>query len=333
MTPIPQTMRAVRLEAYGRPPRLEVRQVPVPYPGHGQVLVRLHGAAMHPSDLLFCEGSYGFRRALPTTPGFEGFGTVVGSGGGFVANLLKGRRVACGVQDQGEGLWAEYAVVDAATCVPLWRDLDDTQAAMLLVNPMTAIALLQTARESGHRAGIQTAAAGALGRMIARLARKRGFPLVHVVRRPEQAALLEAEGMERVVVSGSDDFDAQLRRASAAVHATVAFDAVGGPLTRRLLAAMPDGSEALVYGLLDSAPVEVTGHDLVFARKAVRGFWLGPWLADQGITGIARLGPQLRRHADVLRSEVAGEIGLDEVPATLDRYAQQMTRGKFVVRP
>ncbi len=332
---LPQTMRALRLKAYDDGPvNLALETVPVPYPALGQLLVKVSASPINPADLLFCRGRYGFRRPLPTTPGFEGSGVVVASGGGLVANLLVGRRVAFGVQEGGDGLWAEYAVCDAATAVPLWPALSDEQGATLLVNPATAIALLDVSRAAGHRGLVSTAAASAVGRMILRLARRERVPAIHVVRRPAQAELLRRLGAEVVIDTSAPDALPRLRRATRELGATALFDAVGGPLTGELLEAMPDGSEAWVYGLLAGQPVQAGLDDLVFRRKRVQGFWLSDWLKDRGVRALVTLTPRLRRLlGSDLSTAIAERVSLDGVVAALGRYEADMTRGKVLVLP
>lgn len=70
MSAIPKTMRALVLTAI--PSQLEVREVPVPTPGDGQVLVKIACSPVNPSDTAFLRGNYGLKRELPTIPGFEG---------------------------------------------------------------------------------------------------------------------------------------------------------------------------------------------------------------------------------------------------------------------
>ena len=123
-------MLGVRLLAYdGKPESLAVVEIPVPQPGPGEVLVRIHASPINPSDLLFIRGIYGFQKPLPAVPGFEGSGTVVAAGSGILPALLKGRRVACTAADSNVpgGTWAEYLVTSAQLCVPLQKHVDMEQ--------------------------------------------------------------------------------------------------------------------------------------------------------------------------------------------------------------
>ena len=115
----PDQMRAVRLESYHEDLTEAIRSLqvvdhPVPRPGRGQVLVKIEAAPCNPSDLVFLQGKYGILKKLPSVPGWEGSGTVVASGGGFIARYLKNKRVACSVQGDCNGTWAEYLLTSVS---------------------------------------------------------------------------------------------------------------------------------------------------------------------------------------------------------------------------
>jgi len=98
---IPDRMHALVLHEYCEDiaeaiDSLKVEQRSVPALKRGQVLVRIEAAPCNPSDLLLLQGKYGSLKTLPTVPGWEGAGTVVASGGGWLAGWLRGKRVACG---------------------------------------------------------------------------------------------------------------------------------------------------------------------------------------------------------------------------------------------
>ena len=88
---------------------LTLREIPVPRPQAGQVLIRMAAAPINPSDLGSLSGlSYRGQRQFPFTPGLEGSGTVIEAGQGIMPRLLNGRRVACSAPLTGDGTWAEY---------------------------------------------------------------------------------------------------------------------------------------------------------------------------------------------------------------------------------
>src|SRR4051812_41856763 len=156
---IPKTMRALVLreqrdnivEAIRG---LEIQERLIPKLRRGQVLVKVAAAPCNPSDLLLLQGKYGQLKKLPTVPGWEGAGTVIASGGGLFGRWLVGKRVACAVRSDRDGTWAEYVVANADNCIPLKAPVPFDQAASLIINPLTAMALLDTARRAGHRAAV-----------------------------------------------------------------------------------------------------------------------------------------------------------------------------------
>src|SRR5262249_51982353 len=150
------------------------------------------------------------------------------------------------------GTWAEYCVAPATACLPLAKDLTLDQGAAALANPVSALCLIDLAKRGRHRAIVQTAAAGQLAKMIAVAARDRGLPAIDIVRRADQADVLRAAGAQHVLVSTDPDFDRDLAVKAAALGATIAFDAVAGELTGRVLEALPPRSEVVVYGALSS---------------------------------------------------------------------------------
>ncbi len=90
---------------------------------------------------------------------------MIAAGPGWLPRLWMGKRVACAVSAIG-GTWAEYLVIRAMLSVPLPKNLSLEQGAMMLVNPMSALAFFDIVKSEKHAAIANTAAASALGRMI-----------------------------------------------------------------------------------------------------------------------------------------------------------------------
>jgi NADPH:quinone reductase-like Zn-dependent oxidoreductase len=337
MPSLPATMRAVQLNDYdGKPESLTLAEVPIPRPGPGEVLVKVFASPVNPSDLMFITGNYGFRKALPATPGFEGSGTVVEAGSGMMAKFMKGRRVACAVADARStaGMWAEYVVTPAQLCVPLSKKVEMEQGATMLVNPLTAWALVDEARRGGHHAVVQTAAASALGRMIIRLGQKSGLPVINVVRRPQQVELLRRMGAEHVLNSSDDSFDEALRSLCGKLGATISFEAVSGEMSGRILRAQPQGSRMLVYGGLSMQGVTLDPSSLIFEGKRVEGFWLSAWMRRRNILSQLRTASQVQKLlGSELKTEIRARLPLEKAADGLSQYAADMSAGKVLLAP
>ncbi|GIV11060.1 MAG: alcohol dehydrogenase [Fimbriimonadales bacterium] len=331
--PIPETMHAAVLHAYdGAPESLRVEMRPVPTPSRGQVLVKMHATPINPSDLMFLKGFYGVQKPLPVVPGWEGMGRVVATGDDWLSRQLLGKRVACAAPNQHDGTWAEYMRTAATRCVPLSDAVPDEQGAMLIVNPLTAWALMDITRKARVPAFVQTAAASAVGRMLVRLSQRFSVEGVHIVRREEQAELLRSMGARHVLNSETPDFDRQLREVCHALGARIAFEAVSGMLSAHVLQAMPEGSQLILYGALSESPQMADPRDLIFQRKRVEGFWLADWLGRRSVLQQLRLSKQIQNAlGDLLHSEVAARYPLHEVHYALQDYQGSMTAGKRLI--
>jgi NADPH:quinone reductase-like Zn-dependent oxidoreductase len=328
-------MQALELHSYdGWRTGLHLVEKPAPRPARGQVLVKIAASPINPADLAFMSGRYGVRRPLPTVPGWEASGTVVAAGGGLLAQLLLGRRVACAALDGGDGAWAEYMVTAPYRCLPLRRSVTDQQGAMMLVNPLTAWAMIDLARRGGHRAIAQTAAAGALGRMLFRLGQEFGLQLVNIVRRQEQVELLQALGAEHVLSLHQPDFDERLKELCRQLNVTLALDAIAGEMTGRLLQALPSRAEVMVYGALSNAACQVSPGQLIFKQQRLRGFWLSRWQPRFGLVGRLYAGWQIQpRLAGELHTEVQAQLPFTQAIEGLHQYVGGMTQGKVLLIP
>jgi NADPH:quinone reductase-like Zn-dependent oxidoreductase len=336
-TELPNTMQAVVLRDYdAKPESIAVEEVPVPRPGPGQVLVRIAAAPVNPADLMFMRGLYGFKKTLPTTPGFEGGGTVVAGGKGLLPRLLLHRRVACAAAEPNinGGTWAQYLLTSAHRCIPLRREVNTEQGATMLINPLTAWALLEQARRSRQRAVVQTAAAGALGRMIVRLAHRFSLATINIVRRPEQEDLLRRLGARHVLNENAPEFGAALKDLCRTLGAGLAFDAVAGDLSARVLRALPQGGRLLVYGALSLKPPRLDPALLIFEGKRVEGFWLSSWLRSKNTLSLLRLAAKVQKLlAADLSTKIQARLPLTKLPHALQDYQNHMTDGKILFLP
>lgn len=341
MNTVPTEMRALQLDAYHDDlsealRSLKVVRKPTPQPQSGQVLVRVEAAPCNPSDLLLLLGRYGKKKILPATPGWEGAGTVVASGGGLFGRWLVGKRVAFSIQSDGDGTWTQYAVVDAKMCIPLKKDVSTEQGACLIINPLTALGLVDKAIQGKHKAIIQNAAASQVGKMVLQLAKQKGIPAIHIVRRKEQEDLLKSFGADIVLNSESPTFEQDLKKEAHRLKATVAFDAVAGPMTGLILRAMPSHSKILVYGALSGKScMDINPLSLIFQESSVGGFYLSEWIESKNVWELYRATSTVQKLiADgTFHTSISAEVSFEEAPKALEVYSKEMTGGKVLIKP
>ncbi len=380
MTDLPATMRQLRslvtaeTDGSGRL-ELSIVDTPTPSPADHEVLVRVEAAPINPSDLglLLAMADIAAAAAGGTTeqpvvtapiaanimPGLrtrvgesmpvgnECCGIVVAAGTNPDAQALLGKRVAM----VGGATYAEYRIVSPFMCMVLPDDIDPAQGASCFVNPLTALGMVETMRMEGHTGLVHTAAASNLGQMLNRICISDGVPLVNVVRRPEQAALLREQGAEHVCDSSQPTFMADLTAALVATGATIAFDATGGGRwAGQILAAMETAINAsattynrygsdvhkqvYIYGGLDRSPTEFQRN---FGMAwGIGGWLLTPFLGKLGLEGMIRLRERVVAElTTTFASHYTHQVSLDEAidPANIAIYSQQATGQKFLIRP
>ena len=220
-------MRAIVFDRFGEPAEvLQLREVALPEPGHGEVRVRMRMSSINPADLMTVRGVYGRLPSLPATPGFEGVG-IVEAGSGLLARRVMGKRVA--VLNGVTGNWQEQVVIPARQAVPVPDALTDEQAASFFVNPASALAMTRNVLCVPSGAWLlQTAAGSALGRMVIRLSRRYGFRTLNVVRRKEAIDELKAFGGDAVISSSEGPIEEQVAKITGGQGVRYALDPVGG---------------------------------------------------------------------------------------------------------
>lgn len=376
LTSVPSTMRQLR-SRITRDGELELSllQVDVPVPSAEEVLVRVEAAPLNPSDLGLLFGAADMSTAqnvgtleaprvtakVPAAGmramagrldesmpvGNEGAGTVIAAGASPAAQALLGRTVAM----LGGAMYSEYRCIAVSQCLPLPAGTTAAEGASAFVNPLTALAMVDTMRREGHKALVHTAAASNLGQMLNRLCQKEGIELVNIVRKPEQEALLRQMGARWVFNSNTPTFMHDLTEALVATGATLAFDAIGGgKLAGQILACMETAinrtateysrygssvhKQVYIYGALDRSPTElVRSFGLTWG---LGGWLLFPRLQTIGAEATQRL---KERVATELKTTFASHytktvslteaLHLDEIAV----YARQATGAKYLLAP
>jgi len=136
-----------------------------------------------------------------------------------------------------------------------------------------------------------------------------------------------------VLSTEEPDFDAQLAELCRRLRCRIAFDAVGGALTGRLVGAMGRRSEVLVYGALAMEPVMLNPGTMIFKGVTVRGFWLSDWLAARSFPEQLLMARSVTKalRGGFAESTVAGAFDLAEAGTALETYTSAMSEGKVLI--
>lgn len=283
---IPETMQRLVVKEPGasvKECKIEVEtDVPVPKLEPDQVLVKMVAAAINPSD--YSAWTRLKADQCPKAIGNEGCGIVVATGGSLITKRLRiGQKVGVIGPKNDQGTYSEYIAVSAAGgAFPMPDDMPVENAASFFVNPYTAIAILDTAKSNGSKAFVHTAAASQLGQMMVKLAPQEGMEIINVVRRQEQAKLLQDLGAKHVVVTKEDNWKETLKRKIDELNVSVCFDAVAGEGAGDLLEVLPKKGTLFIYGGLGGLAGGIDPKQLIYEEKQVKGFFLTPWVSYGG---------------------------------------------------
>ena len=349
----------------------------MPVPSENEVLIKVEAAPINPSDLALLISFAadldniefsgedetpkttikirpGLMAALkgrvdqPMSAGNEGAGIVVGAG--EKATALIGKTVGVA----GGSMYSQYRCAPASSCLVMDEGVTSTEAASSFVNPLTALAFVETMKMENHAALINTAAASNLGQMLVKICKDDGIPLVNIVRKPEQVKILKDLGAPYICDTSQSDFMKDLVEAIIATGATLGFDATGGgnegKLPGQILAAMEIAAnktakeysrygsdlykQVYIYGGLDHTPT-------VLNRSFGLQWGLGGWLLTPmiGRIGMERFAEMRQRVIKEIKTTFAShytqEISLEDMlqPDTIKAYAKQGTGAKYLVNP
>ena len=356
---------------------ISIANVEMPIPGDDEVLIEVHAAPINPSDLglllsfaadlstINVSGSGDetvtsmkihpalmgamkprIDESMPV--GNEGSGIVIDAGAN--AKELIGKTVGLA----GGSMYSQYRCVPAANCLVMEEGTSPAEAASSFVNPLTALAFIETMKMENHTAIVHTAAASNLGQMLVKICKNDDIPLVNIVRKQEQVDILKDIGAELVCNTSDSNFMESLVSALVTTGATLGFDATGGgnggELPGQILAAMEVAAnktakeysrygsdtykQVYIYGGLDQSPT-------ILKRSYGMSWGLGGWLLTPmiGRIGMEKFQAMRTRVAKEIKttfaSSYANEISFEEMlqPEIIKSYAKQATGQKYLVNP
>ncbi len=324
-------MKKVEITDYGAPETVAhcIEAPDVGAPGPGEIVFDVLAFPINPADISFCRGNYRLHPPLPATPGAECVGRVAAVGAG-VGDIRPGDLV---IHMQREN-WVQRRRIPAVDAIPLRAGLDPAQAAMLRINPATALLLLEdhVALKPGDWV-IQDVANSAVGRHLIVLAKAKGMHTVNIVRRDDVAAGLKALGADVVLVDGPDLAE-RARQAAGGAPIRLGIDAVSGEACKRVADCVAEGGVMVSYG-------SMSGADLVISRAvlgrgvSLKGFTLGDGLAkrtrDQVRATYADLAAKIRD--GVLRAPIEAFYPIDDIKPALAHAQRGGRSGKVLVLP
>ena len=313
-------MKAIQIEEFGGPEQFKLVDVPDPEASDGMVVVDVRRSGMNFADTHAIRNDYLAEQALPLIPGAEVSGTTP-----------DGRRVAALIANGG---YAQKVAVPEAWLVPLPDEVNDDQAAGLLLQGLTAHALIHYCAhvEEGETVVVE-AAGGGTGSLAVQLAKRAGAKVIALASSEEKRELATRLGADATADSRADDLKEAILEANGGEKVDVVLHMSGTGFEPELSALNMLG-RIVVFGNAAREWHDVKTSYLLQRSKSVLGFWL--------IALVARRRDLIQSMtADLLGAVAAGDLEvvigntypLSEAARAHTDMQERRTSGKLLLDP
>jgi NADPH:quinone reductase len=313
-------VRAVQIQEFGGPEKLELVELPDPAPGDGEVLVEIARAGVNFADTHATRNDYLAEQSLPLVPGAE-----------ISGRTPDGRRV---VALLGSGGYAQKALVPESLLIPVPDEVDDDQAAALLLQGLTALALVERcARIESSETIVVEAAAGGTGTLAVQIAKRAGAKVIALASSKEKRGLCERLGADATVDSRAEDLGAAIREANGGERVDAVLHMSGGEAFDAEMEVLAPLGRMVVFGIASREQRDVSTAALLRGSKSVIGFWLVHLLARRDLAA-PMIGELLGAvAAGELEVTVGGVYPLSEAARAHEDLIARRSTGKLLLDP
>lgn len=301
-------MKAIVLEEFGGADKLEAEQVDDPFPGPGEVLVRMHATSVNPVDWKIRSGASKGRIdvELPAILGRDLSGEVEKVGEG-VTGFTKGQRVMA----LANGTYAELAVAKADVLAPIPDKLTYEQAAALPLVTLTGAQLIERAVKIERGQTILVLGAlGSVGRSAVHVAFQHGAKVIAGVR-SDQIEEAQTLPVERAIATDKEEALDGLHDIDAVA------DTVGGAVAARALKSIREGG---VFGSVLGIPKEAANFKVRTASI----------MSQPDASRLAELAQDAAQGSLVI--PIAKTLPLNQVQEAHRQAEQGQVHGKIILR-
>ena len=246
-------MKAIQISQAGGAEVLKISDVERPSLNNDQALIDVTISGVNFIDIYHRTGKYPV--VLPFIPGVEGVGTIAELGSDSPTDLKVGMRVGWVMASGG---YAESAAVPAKTLIPIPEDINDEDAAALLLQGMTAHYLTRNTYEikPGDTAVVHSGAGG-VGLLLTRYIKSLGGKVIATASTDAKRAIAIAAGADLAI--DYKDFAKPVKDFTNGIGANVIYDGVGKDTFDEGLLALRRRGTLAVFGAASGqvAPIEI----------------------------------------------------------------------------
>jgi NADPH:quinone reductase len=322
-------MRAIVLERFGPPEVLELRDVPDPVPGPRDVLIEVTRSSVTFVETQIRSGRPPHASMLPSLPAIPGngvAGTVVDSGVEVDVDV-RGARVVS--PTGGTGGYAELVSVTADAIIPIPDTIGLPDAAALLADGRTALALIEQARVERGAKVLVEAAAGGVGTLLVQLAKHAGALVVAAAAGERKLELARSLGADVVVDYELHTWTDEVASATGGNTLDVVFDGVGGLIGRNAFKLLRRGGRLCTFGMASGSFASISEDELRdHGVKRLRGT-----RPDQAALGALTARALANAVAGTLRPVIGQEFPLAQASEAHRAIEERATIGKTLLTP
>ncbi len=320
-------MRAVVCRTYGPPEDLVVADVADPTPGPGQLLVRVHAAAVNFPDVLLIAGKYQVKIPVPFTPGSELAGEVVAIGGG--ASFRPGDRVFGATPT---GAFAELALLDSQQVSRVPDGADFAAAAAFGVTYRTAYhALRSVAQVAEGDWVVVLGAAGGVGQAALDLAVGMKARVLAAASTQDKLDICRQRGAEATVAYDEQDLKVAIREVTGG-GARVVIDPVGGRYAEPALRGLARGGTFVTLGYAAGTIPAIPLNLVLLKDITIRGMEIRTFTADHPDDAARDIDELQQMFADGrVRPHIGARFPLVDTAKALRHVAERKAVGKVVI--
>jgi putative PIG3 family NAD(P)H quinone oxidoreductase len=271
-------MTFIDLPEFGGPEMLVPARGPVPRPGPGELLLRVHAAGVNRPDVMQRTGGYSPPAGASPIPGLEISGTIV-EVAADVNDWKVGDEVCALVSGGG---YAEYCVAPAPQCLPVPKCLSLLEAAGLPETYYTVWTnVFQRGRLQGGETFLVHGGSSGIGTTAIQLAREFGARVFTTVGNEEKARVCRELGAERAINYRNEDFVAVVKELTGGKGVDLILDMVGGPYIERNIEALAVEGRLVQIAFQQPSRVELDFRPLMMKRLTITGSTLRPRTVEQ----------------------------------------------------
>ena len=327
------TTQAVVFRETGDSSVLSIEALDLSPPAAGEVQIRVEAIGLNRAEIMFREGAYLEQPVFPARMGYEAAGVVTALGDG-VSGFELGQRVSTipafsmGVH----GVYAHMANVPAHAVSAYPDRLSPREGASIWMQYVTAWGgLIARGGLASGKTVIITAASSSVGLASIQLARAEGATVIATTRGGSKVEALKTAGAHHVIQTDTENLVERVQEITQGQGADIAFDPVAGPIVDELAQAMGARGRIILYGLLDTRPVNVPLFPMLAKGVSLIGYTLFEITQDPEALEAAKAYLYSRLDDGAITPILDKDFAFEDIAKAQDYMASNQQIGKITV--